>query len=96
LVPKIGTSKIPPPLRAFAAALPGYSPNRAFISNIEFMQRMGLPTGPLPDGSPNLGLQAAFAQIKGQDVEQKENGKLEAVVNLPAPYGWIQVTGKNI
>lgn len=96
LVPKLGTSKIPPPLRAFAAALPGYSPNRAFISNIEIMQRMGLPTGPLPDGSPNLGLQAAFAQIKGQDTEQKENGKLEAIIKLPPPYSYVTVTGKNI
>jgi hypothetical protein len=87
---------IPLWLVKLSAFLPGYSPNRAFINSISYMQQLGLPTGPLPDGSPNLGLQAAFAQTKGQDMEQKVNGKIEGVLDLPPPYGLVQVTGKNI
>ena len=87
---------IPLWLVKLSAFLPGYSPNRAFINSISYMQQLGLPTGPLPDGSPNLGLQQMFAVTKGQDMEQKINGKVEGALDLPPPYGLIEITGKSI
>jgi hypothetical protein len=58
------------------------------------MQKLGIPTGPNKDGSPNVNLQQSFAILKGADREQKENGKVESAVDLPPPYGLITVTGK--
>jgi hypothetical protein len=85
---------IPIPLLQFSALLPGYSPNKAFINSIEKMQQLGLPTGPLPDGSPNLGLQAIYSQMKGADTEQKENGKLE--LSVRTPFGTFKGNGKSV
>jgi hypothetical protein len=85
---------IPIPLLQFSALLPGYSPNKAFINAIEKMQQLGLPTGPLPDGSPNLGLQAIYSQMKGADTEQKENGKLE--LSVKTPFGTFKGNGKSV
>lgn len=86
---------IPPPLLHLAQFLPGYSPNRAFIGIIENMQKLGLPTGPNPDGTPNLGLQAMFAQVKGQDTESKVNGTSSVALMLPPPFGLITAAGKS-
>ena len=85
---------IPIPLLQFSALLPGYSPNKAFINAIEKMQQLGLPTGPVPDGSPNLGLQAIYSQMKGADTEQKENGKLE--LSVTTPFGVFKGNGKSV
>jgi hypothetical protein len=68
---------IPSPLLAASELLDGYSPSRAFINVIEEYQKIGLPTGDMPDGSPNLMLQAKFAELKGQDREQAQNGKIQ-------------------
>jgi hypothetical protein len=87
---------IPPPLLALASLLPGYSPNRAFIRGIEGLQRAGLPTGPNPDGSPNLALQEIYSIIKASDSENKENGYVLASVKLPVPFSFIQVAGKSL
>lgn len=95
LIPTLN-NQIPAPLLLLSNLLPGYSPNRAFINSIEEMQKMGLPTGDLPDGSPNLGLQSQFAQISGMDKEQKINGKSPGAVSLPPPYGIVQTGGKSI
>ena len=65
-------------------ALPGYSANRSFINYIGELQKLGLPTGPLPDGSPNLGLIGDFALLTGQAKELNENAKTEfAIPPLP-------------
>lgn len=85
---------IPIPLLQFSALLPGYSPNKAFIKAIEKCQQLGIPTGPLPDGSPNIGLQSIYAQIVGADSEQKENGKLELTVRTP--FGIFKGGGKSV
>jgi hypothetical protein len=87
---------IPMPLLQLSSFLPGSSPNKGFINVIENMQRTGLPTGPNPDGSPNLALQEIFSILKGQDLENKENGKVEGVLKLPPPYGYVMVTGKSL
>jgi len=70
-------SNIPLPLLAASQLLGGYSPTKAMINVIEEMQSLGLPTGPMPDGSPNLYLAATMSQIKGQDKENSENGKVQ-------------------
>jgi hypothetical protein len=63
------TNKIPSFLLAGSEFLPGFSDTRAFINVIEEFQKMGLPTGPMPDGSPNLVLQSIFSQIMGTESE---------------------------
>jgi hypothetical protein len=68
---------IPAPLLAAAQLLEGSSPTRAFINGVSEWQKVGLPTGAMPDGSPNLGLQAMMGQLKGQSQEQDENGKVQ-------------------
>lgn len=83
---------IPLPLLLLSPLLPGYSPNRAFINAIENFQKLGVPTGALPDGTPNIGLQSMYSQLKGQDLEQKENGKLEG--GVLTPFGAFKITGK--
>jgi len=73
-------SSIPPPLLYLATSLPGYSPERATINTIELLQGLGIPTGTLPDGSPNLMLQFNLATNKGVDIERAENEKIEIVL----------------
>ena len=71
------SSDIPLPLLAASQILPGSSPSKAMINTIEEMEGIGLPTGAMPDGSPNLMLASMFSQMKGQDKESAENGKLQ-------------------
>jgi hypothetical protein len=83
-LPSFKLTSIPLPLLLLAPALPGYSANRAFINQIAELQKLGLPTGPLPDGSPNLSLIALFAALQGQAKELNENAKVEfAIPPLP-------------
>jgi len=94
---QIGRSqKIPPPLLALSGFLPGSSPSRSLINTIYKMEKLGLPTGPNPDGTPNLGLQAMFAQLEGQDTESKTNGSAEVAVILPPPIGMVVGFGKSL
>lgn len=89
------TPPIPIPLLFLADALPGYSAERATANVIEFMQKSGLPTGPLPDGSPNRMTQFVSAVLRGQDLEQSTNSKLSAI-GTPTPAGFIKISGKSI
>jgi|694.fasta_scaffold26252_3 hypothetical protein len=87
-LPGIGGNLIPAPLLAAAPLLPGYSVERSFVNSITELQKLGLPTGPLPDGSPNLGLVAMYSQLKGQATELWENGKSEILIPpLISPTG---------
>lgn len=70
-------NNIPLPLLAASQLLGGYSASGAMINTIQEMQSVGLPTGPLPDGSPNLVLASMFSQLKGQDKEMSQNGKVQ-------------------
>ena len=70
-------NKIPLPLLALSELLGGTSPTGAMINVIEEMQRVGLPTGPMPDGSSNLFLTASLSQLIGQDRENSENGTVQ-------------------
>lgn len=64
-----------PPTFALAGArlLPGFSPTRAMANVTENIQKLGLPTGDMPDGSPNLALPAMFQQVKGVNDEKLSN-----------------------
>ena len=74
---------IPLPLLFLTQFLPGYSPERSSINTIELLQSVGIPTGPLPDGSPNLmGLYNLMSNI-GVDNEESDNGKTEGTVITP-------------
>jgi len=77
--------------------LPGTSPERATINAIEFLQAAGVPTGTLPDGSPNLMLLYNLATTRAIDKEQSENGKIEAYgVVPPVVGGLVSIFGKTV
>ena len=66
---------VPLPLLFTARLLEGASPTRSYINTIQRMEELGIPTGPMPDGSPNEFLAAISAVIEGMDKENAENGK---------------------
>lgn len=76
-----GGRVIPLPLLALSPLLPGSSPERSTINVIELLQKYGIPTGTLPDGSPNFMLLYNLATTKGIDKEMSENGKVEIVLD---------------
>jgi len=91
-----------PPTFALASSglLPGSSPTRSMAKITENLQGLGLPTGGMPDGSPNLVLPSIFQQIKGVKDEELENGSVHTwcapvAVGLVAT-GPIRCTGKNM
>ena len=71
---------IPLPLLFVSQLLGGYSETRAFIGTIEELQKLGIPTGDLPDGSPNLSVLAMFGQMKAMAKEEVENNKVQIAV----------------
>lgn len=72
--------EIPLPLLFASQLMDGYSESRAFIGSIEEMQKLGIPTGPMPDGSPNLEVLSKFAQMKAMAKEDAENGKIQVAI----------------
>lgn len=72
-----GGLKLPLPLVFASQLLDGFSATRAFIGAIEDLQKMGLPTGAMPDGSPNFGVLSMMSQISAQAKEEAENGKVQ-------------------
>jgi hypothetical protein len=76
----LGGGGIPLPLLFASQLLGGYSESRAFLGAIEEMQKLGIPTGPMPDGSPNLEVLSKFAQMKAMAKEDAENGKVQIAV----------------
>jgi len=73
-------NEIPLPLLFGTRLLDGFSETRAFIGTIEGLQKIGIPTGALPDGSPNLGILSIFSQLKAAANETAENGKLQVAI----------------
>jgi hypothetical protein len=95
LLSGFGRVSIPAPLLLLTDILPGTSSNRSTINTIELLQSVGIPTGALPDGSPNLMNVYNFMTHKGAEQEQSENGKIEGQVIVPPISGGIlRVTGK--
>lgn len=85
--------RIPSALLALSEFLPGTDPNRSAINTIQFLQKVGVPTGALPDGSPNFMNFFNKAVHKGADKEQAENGVSDAEVWIPT-IGRIPVFNK--
>ncbi len=80
-------NEIPLPLLLLASTLPGYSAERATINAIELFQSVGIPTGTLPDGSPNLMGLYTLLTTKAVEKEESENGKLEIGIAGPVGFG---------
>jgi hypothetical protein len=77
--------KIPLFLMPFTDFLPGEDPARASVNTIQFLQKLGIPTGTLPDGSPNLMLFYMKATHNGSHKERIENGVSDTAI-VPNPY----------
>jgi hypothetical protein len=60
--------------------LDGYSETRAFIGTIEEMQKIGVPTGAMPSGAPNLELLSKLGQMKSMANEESENSKVQIAI----------------
>lgn len=88
---------IPSPLLAASAFSSGTSPTRALVESIQEMQSAGIPTGPLPDGSPNLFVISQLCAMKGADTENAKNGKTETLVSgtLKGPFIYLKGHGKS-
>ncbi|MFY7884506.1 MAG: hypothetical protein ACOVOV_06640 [Dolichospermum sp.] len=64
------------PLLLASKALAGYSSTRAFMNVVQDLEAIGVPTGPMPDGSPNKFVASVYSILKGQEKEMTENGKV--------------------
>ena len=89
LIGGLGLERLPLPLLLASQFLPGTSPERAFINVVEELQGIGIPTGTLPDGSPNLMLLYNLATHKGSEKEKAENATLDAAVIIPPLTGGV-------
>jgi hypothetical protein len=91
----LGSSlKLPGFLLAGSELLSGFSSARAGINAIEEFQKLGLPTGPMPDGSPNLMLASLFGSIAATQKEDAENGKVQIFIK-PLAQTPVGVTKPN-
>lgn len=77
--PLQSSSDLPLPLLFAAQLLDGYSQTRSFINTISELQKIGIPTGPMPDGSPNLTVLAIYSQLRGQSYEML-NSKIQVAI----------------
>jgi hypothetical protein len=73
-------NNIPLPLLLSSQLLSGYSSDRAFLNVIANFEELGLPTGTMPDGSPNLMLASIKAVLDGSDEENASNGKTQVAI----------------
>jgi hypothetical protein len=73
-------SQIPLPLLFASQLLDGYSESRAFVGTIEEFQKIGIPTGALPDGSPNLDVLSKFGQMRAMAKEDSDNNKVQIAI----------------
>ena len=92
----VGALQLPAFLNLFAALLPGFSPERATLNVIEKLQKLGIPTGPAPDGSENLMNLFTKSMISGMDDEEAQNGKVQTSIILAPPIGLVNTFGKKL
>lgn len=83
-----GQNKLPSFAVALSATRSGMSQTRALSNIIDEMQKIGLPTGDLPDGSPNMMIQSKLADLNGFFTEMQQNGKVQGF-SPPVPVGGI-------
>jgi hypothetical protein len=67
---------IPLPLLMASQVLDGYSSTRAFLNTVENLEALGIPTGPMPDGSPNKFVASIKGILDGNSKEVSQNGKV--------------------
>jgi hypothetical protein len=81
--------QIPPFLLPLAALRSGFNPVRASLQVIQNFQSLGIPTGPMPDGSPNLFMIAQQAAITGMESERDKNSKIAGLTpqQIVSPIG---------
>lgn len=85
------------PLFALAGAslLGGVSATRSFANTIGNLQKLGIPTGDAPDGSPNMMNMAIKSMTEGNLQEMFENGKVEVFVPpLTVTPGFVTTPAK--
>ena len=57
--------------------LSGYSSSRAYLNVIGEFDKLGIPTGPMSDGSPNEFMASVKAILDGIDKEEAQNGQVQ-------------------
>lgn len=80
-------AEIPPIVNYFAFTKPGMSPTSILKRTIGKMEDLGVPTGDLPDGSPNLGIliQQAFNESLMDEIS--ENAKVTVGISTKEVTG---------
>ena len=88
--------QIPSFLTALASLRSGFNSVRASLEVIQNLQQLGIPTGPMPDGSPNLYMISIQAQINGVESERDKNAKVLGItppqvvspigITIPTPF----------
>lgn len=91
--------QIPPFLLPLASFRSGFNSVRATLQVIQNFQALGIPTGPMPDGSPNLFMIAQQSAISGVESERDKNSKIAGLtpqqivlpigVTIPVPFTGI-------
>jgi hypothetical protein len=95
---KTSPINVPAPLLVLAEFRSGFDDVRAYISVLEEYQRIGIPTGPMPDGSPNIALLAKYAEIVGVEKERDVNGVTKQIITAAdvaqiASVGFVTKSG---
>ena len=76
-------SIIPPPITALSSLRQGISETRCLLRVLEAYNKLGIPTGDLPNGNPNPVLLLEKERIKAIFDELRENIKVEVTNDLP-------------
>jgi hypothetical protein len=79
---------IPPQLTALSTLRQGISETRCLLRVLEAYNKLGIPTGDLPNGNVNPVLLLEKERIKAIFDEIRENAKIEVTTGLiPIPIG---------
>jgi hypothetical protein len=79
---------IPPQLTALSTLRQGVSETRCLLRVLEAYNKLGIPTGDLPNGNVNPVLLLEKERIKAIFDEIRENAKIEVTTGLiPIPIG---------
>lgn len=76
-------SIIPPPITALSSLRQGISETRCLLKILESYNKLGIPTGDLPNGNVNPVILLEKERIKAIFQELRENVKIEVTNDLP-------------
>lgn len=76
------TTGVSPIINYFAYLKPGMSPTSILSNFIRELEDVGVPTGDLPSGNPNLSLIVERGKFQAIVDEMAENGKTQVSINL--------------